>query len=74
MSHNIPKGGQQNVGPAYGDLKYAKCYYPYKIYKGLKWMRLIITMHVKHRRLYGYAEGGHEYYPLVGYSIYAFVL
>jgi len=74
MSENIPQGGQGDVGSALGDSKDRKCYWPCKKFKGLKIRRLLITKTIKHCRYYGHAEGGHEYHPLVSYSLDVFVL
>ena len=56
-----------------GALKYAMCYCSYKICKGSKRRRLIITKIVKHCRLYGLIEGRDEYHQLVSFSLYVFL-
>ena len=74
MSHNIPQGDQGDVGSTSGDSKDWKCYFPCKRCKDLKIRRFLITMAKRHCRNYGHVEGGHEYHPLVSYSLYVFIL
>ena len=42
-----------------------KCYCPYKMCKGLKTRRYLITTTEQHCRQHGHIEGGNEYRPLV---------
>lgn len=76
MSDNISK--QQNketIARLWSNLKRnsdGKCYCPCKILKGLNTRRLIIKTTKKHCRLHGHIEGGHDYHPLVSFSLYHF--
>lgn len=74
MSHNIPQGGQGDMGSTSGAVKNRKCYFPCKRCEGLKIMGLLIATNKRHCKDYVHAEGGNEYYPLISYSLYVFVL
>jgi hypothetical protein len=74
MSHNIPPGGQGDVRSALEALGDRKCYFPCKICRGYNRRRLLIKTTKRHCREYGHLEGGHEYRPLVSYSLYVFIL
>ena len=74
MSHNIPQGGQGDMGSTSGASKDQKCYFPCKICKILNIRRLLITIAKRLCREYGHIEAGHEYHRLVSYSLYVFVL
>lgn len=60
MSHNIPQGGQGDVGSVLGASKDQKCYLPCKRWKVLKIRRLLIKTTKIHCRDYGHIGGGHN--------------
>ena len=51
-----------------------KCYFPCNRCRGFKRRRLLIRTTEKHYRENEHVEGGHEYCPMVSYSLYAFII
>jgi hypothetical protein len=75
MLHSISLGGQgrdlrSTLVEALGD---RKCYCPCKKCRGDN-RRLLIKIAKNNWSEYGHFEGGHEYSPLVSYSLYVFIL
>ena len=51
-----------------------KCYFSYNRCRGFKRRRNLITIDKGHCRENGQVEGGHEYSPMVSYSLYVFII
>ena len=74
--NNIPDPHDQNrelLARLWDGLKRkgdGKCYCPCSQCRGLKRRRINITTSKRHCREYGHVEAGHEYRPLVSFSLY----
>ena len=78
MSHNItPDENQATLARLFATLEAkgdGKCYCPWNRCKGFKRRRLLIRITEKHCRENGHVEGGHEYHPMVSYSLNVFII
>jgi hypothetical protein len=77
MSHNnIPNPEEQNreaLARLWDGVRKrgdGKCYCPCCQCKGFNRRRILITTTKRHCLQHGHVEGGHEYHPLVGCSLY----